>query len=459
MNNFNNFLISKMNNIIHMKKILSVIVELLNGGFIIYGNFCRNMLNNNIDNEIDVYCTVQQYIYFGNISLHEMDDRTLCMEFVKYLKLILKNFNNVLVNITIKKNNYNRYIACHYDNIKINIYFNDDGINYNLLCNVVRIEKINNEKNLTVDDFSEFMVMNGFSNKLKFTIGNIQNISIMNVIESVKMKMAICFYKYKKYNEKIIFDQTFMCDKKSTCKENPSICNKKYNNINCNNINCNTIYKNNCERGLCPCEMNIFMMEFEQINKKGYVIVLGYHLKNKYDDVLWLKINYKDVLWPSSNNNNNKIYNSIGIFSSYYQMYEKRTHMKKENDIIINNLSKSEYAIDNKQSSNVSKLEIFKSTHLDKKLSCNNNYNDKNSNSIPKECNYSSMNFMSREMEVGNNDSKHVSNLKNVDSYDSLSSSSPYVFSDNILNDEYNGICFQNELLTPLVIPLDGNNY
>ena len=39
-----------------------------------------------------------------------MNDKKLCMEFIKYLKIILKNFRNVYVNIKIMNNNKNQKI-------------------------------------------------------------------------------------------------------------------------------------------------------------------------------------------------------------------------------------------------------------------------------------------------------------------------------------------------------------
>ena len=224
---------------IELNKKLKIIIEILNAGFIINGNFCRKILNNICENEIDIYSTIYQYIYFENISLYEMDDKKLCMEFVKYLKIILKNFENVYVKIKIMNNNKNqRYIIFNYNNMKINIYLNEDKINNNFLCNSLRIQKKNNINCITINNFLEFITKVKCYNKIHYIVINLQNISIMSINDSIKMKTAICLYKYKKY--KIIFNQTFFCYKKSICEENNIICNNKSKYI--------SVYTNNMER-------------------------------------------------------------------------------------------------------------------------------------------------------------------------------------------------------------------
>ena len=51
------------------KEIIKIVVDLLNAGFVIHGNFCKNILNNCCNNIIDICCTIHQYVYFGNMSL------------------------------------------------------------------------------------------------------------------------------------------------------------------------------------------------------------------------------------------------------------------------------------------------------------------------------------------------------------------------------------------------------
>lgn len=318
-----------MKNMIGMKKILEIIVELLNNKFVIYGDFCRNILNNNFNDDIDVYCTMQQYIYFGNISLYEMDDERLCINFVNYLRSIFKNFERVYVNVTIMKNKYHRYILCNYDNIKINFQINDDIINDNFLCNSLRIYKKNNNT-ITTDEFSKFIITNGCSEDIEFSIGNVKNISIVEVIKNTKMKYAVCLHRYKKYENKIYFIQTFYCCRKKVCDNNPFICNIKYKMMIKKNI-----YTDNIKRGLCPCEMKIFMQEFLKLHNDGYKIKLTNNLI----------IDYNDVIWPSIHDN--------VVCENTKLNIESISHDRS--DIVVENLSylfSSNFSIKNKNRRN-----------------------------------------------------------------------------------------------------------
>ena len=363
MNVMNNMIISKMREMIEMKKILTIVVELLNNGFVIYGDFCRKILNNQCNNVIDIYCTTYQYIYFGNISLNEMDDKMLCMEFVKYLQIIFKNFEDVFVNVKIMKNKYHRYIICYYDKIQINIEINDDIIDQHFLCNSLRIRKKNNIKILTTDDFLKFIFLNGSSDYLEFSIKNLYDISISNIIKCVKLKIAICLHKYKKYNDKIsrarnkiIFDQTFFCYKISTCKNNSLICNKKHKESSKNNKNINKL-----DDGLCPCEMNTFIREFIKINNDGYSVFLvdkSYlmHIINNFSsDIIRdynienymslfttnLKINYSDVIWPLYHMNNLKQYSLKNVMTYYNSVVVDLCKKSKQNPQCLQVLKES----------------------------------------------------------------------------------------------------------------------
>lgn len=65
-NNTNEFINNAniINDNIKTKKIINIVTDLLNAGFIVYGNFCKNVLNNCCNNIIDICCTIHQYIFF-----------------------------------------------------------------------------------------------------------------------------------------------------------------------------------------------------------------------------------------------------------------------------------------------------------------------------------------------------------------------------------------------------------
>lgn len=136
----NNYYFCKTKNLLDMK-ISLVVIELLNNGFVIYGTFCKKILNNIYDNNIDVYCTIYQHMYFGNISLCNMNDEILRNEFILYLKIIFNNHENAFINVEIMKNKNDRYIVCYYDDIKINIEINNEHKYYNFLCDTIEIQK------------------------------------------------------------------------------------------------------------------------------------------------------------------------------------------------------------------------------------------------------------------------------------------------------------------------------
>ena len=81
------------------------------------------------------------------------------------------------------------------------------------------IQKKNNINCITIIDFLEFITKVKCYNKINYIVINLQNIFIMNIVDSIKMKIAICLYKYNKYKNKIIFDQTFYCYKKYMLKK------------------------------------------------------------------------------------------------------------------------------------------------------------------------------------------------------------------------------------------------
>lgn len=274
--------------------ILKIIMELINNGFIIYGDFCKKILNNICKNEVDICCTLYQYIYFGNISLYELSDEQLCKEFINYLKITLKNFDDNFVEMRIMKSRMERYIILYYNMMKINIRLNMENIimDKNFICDMVKIQKKNINKNITIDDFSKCILMDGRSDDIVFTIGNYDNISIVNVIKSIKMKYAYCFHKYKIYKNKIIFYQMCYSGKSSMCLKFPYICNVKN--------------KENVKNGICPCKMNIFIKEFINTYNNGYVIILGYKLKVNYDDIIWPQSDNEKIELKILNNKNKK---------------------------------------------------------------------------------------------------------------------------------------------------------
>lgn len=334
-NSINKNIFNKMKSMIGMKKTLEIVVELLNNKFVIYGDFCRNILNNNINDVIDVYCTMQQYIYFGNISLYEMDDETLCINFVNYLKNIFKDFERVYVNMTIMRNKYHRYISCKYDNITINFQINEDIIDNNFMCNLLRIYKKSDNK-ITTDEFSKFVMTNGCSGDIEFSIGNMKNISIVEVIKNTKMKYAMCLHRYRRNENKIYFIQTFYCCRKKVCDDNPFICNKKYKKMIKKNI-----HNDNINRGLCPCEIKIFMREFLKLHNEGYKIKLTNNLI----------IDYNDVIWPSYFDNlsykNLKLNTESALDDKKEIVVENLSYMFSSNFSVKNENRRNSY--DNKQ--------------------------------------------------------------------------------------------------------------
>lgn len=345
----------KMKNILDTKKISEIVVNLLNGEFIIYGNFCRNILNNCFDKNIDVYCTIHQYIYFGNISLYEMEDDILCINFVNYLKHVLKNFENVFVNVTIMRNKFHRYISCNYDNVQINFQINDDIISNNFLCNSLRIYKKKNSP-ITTDDFFKFIRTNGCSETIELSMGGIKDISITEIIKNTRMNYVTCLHKYKKNGDKIYFIQTFYSCRRTICENNPFICNLKYKKIIKNEI-----YNNNIKRGLCPCEMKTFIREFIKLNNDGYKIKL----------IDGLIITYNDVIWPSMNNDLEYDNSKLNIKTIPYD----------DSNVIADNLNSlfySNFSINNNIQLN-SKHEVDnKKLHDEKKiLHCEKKFHDK----------------------------------------------------------------------------------
>ena len=92
-------------------------------------------------NEIDMCCTIYQYIYFGNISLYELSDEQLCNGIVNYLKTTLIDFDNNFVEIKTMKSKVERYVVLYYNIMKINIKLNMENINKNFLCNMIQIQK------------------------------------------------------------------------------------------------------------------------------------------------------------------------------------------------------------------------------------------------------------------------------------------------------------------------------
>lgn len=311
--------------------------------------------------------------FFGNISLYNIDDCILCFEFLKYLKTLIRY--HIDFNVDVKIENNIRYIVCYIEDIKINIKISDNDICDSFLCNMVGIQKENNVSKITDYDFYIFIIRNGFvksnihekeqiffnetngyisinnnlskknNEKIKFVMGKLSIRTTINIVNSVRLKIAFCLYKYKIHKNKIIFDQTLFCSNKDTCKKNLFMCNKKYkkqeilnykhtsdthmiksfeNNIYADNnlyflsknrdiYTDNYLFINNVERGLCPCEMNNFMHEFIRINKDGYIVMLEKSLK----------INYNDVIWPSE-------FNTYNVFTNNLPLHKTSKYIMKE---------------------------------------------------------------------------------------------------------------------------------
>ena len=283
--------------------ILKTIIELINGGFVIYGDFCNKILNNMCKNEIDICCTIYQYIYFGNISLYELSDKQLCDGIVNYLKTTLIDFDNNFVGIKIMKSKIERYIILYYNIMKINIKLNMENINKNFMCNMIQIQKKKMDGMITIDDFSKCLLMDGRSDNIIVGVVDYENIPIVNVVKHVKMKYAYCFHGYKIHNNKIIFNQMCYSGKSLMCLKFPYICNIHQ--------------KKNRKNGLCPCRMNIFIREFICLNNNGYVVILGNNLK----------INYNDVTWPQTDNDvtEQKINNRIKEKKKIYYLRKPKS--------------------------------------------------------------------------------------------------------------------------------------
>ena len=332
----------KKNNMLECASIL------INNGFKIYGEFCRDLLNNICPKNIDLFCLHNSYSnintysnnkfsfinninkYIKNIENENLynDKKALCKKINSYFMDIFKN--KILISDIIIIGKYELcsiVVIIYFKETYIELHLNFPDINdfmYDFWCNTMILSSIDNHNNITKNDILNVFDKNKNTNKILLSelIEN-ENFPLKKIIKLIKEKSAVPInknidLKYKNINLKYGNGFTNNIIEKNNSKNYNIITNINknlsiYHNDNDNNKNIDLKYKNinNCNciyskiksniskkyTDSIKCENDfdnniyIFQKKFLKTELSGFRILIN----NKY-------INYKQIEWLNKNN-------------------------------------------------------------------------------------------------------------------------------------------------------------
>lgn len=293
---------------------------LITNGFKIYGGFCRDLINDVCPKKIDLFCSIKdnnccskihneycsnnnnKFPFSNNVNKYikniknikvKNDDKALYKTTKSYFTDIFKNKISISDIIILKKYNsfFSIVVIIYFRETYIELHINFPDINdlvYDFWCNILVLSSpsINNKYNeITKKDILNVFRENKYTNKLLLgeLIGN-EKISLKNIIQSIKEKIAIPINKNMNFN--FNNDSKYACNN-INCQKNKitekNYCNKyvegfaQNNSIVKNNImtfiNKQSIYQNNNSKNNvyninnCNCNYICFKKKFE-ISKK-----------------------------------------------------------------------------------------------------------------------------------------------------------------------------------------------